>query len=39
MIPEYLASLSKSGRAHDADFAIGLVHYRLDTQQYFNGSW
>jgi apolipoprotein N-acyltransferase len=37
MIPEYLASLSKSGRAHDADFAIGLVHYRLDTQQYFNG--
>ena len=36
-IPEYLASLRKIGRAHDADFAIGLVNYQLTTQQYFNG--
>jgi len=37
MIPDYLASLRKMGRAHDAEFALGLVDYRQDTQQYFNG--
>ncbi|MEA3149610.1 MAG: apolipoprotein N-acyltransferase, partial [Gammaproteobacteria bacterium] len=36
-IPEYLASLRESGRAHDADFAIGLVNYEPATARYFNG--
>jgi apolipoprotein N-acyltransferase len=36
-IPEYLASLKASGRAHDADFAIGLVNFVPSTEQYFNG--
>lgn len=36
-IPDYLANLRRRGRAHDADFAIGLVDYRAATQQYFNG--
>jgi apolipoprotein N-acyltransferase len=36
-IPEYLESLRKDGRAHDADFAIGLVNYQPATQQFFNG--
>jgi apolipoprotein N-acyltransferase len=36
-IPEYLENLRKTGRAHDADFAIGLVNYQPETQQVFNG--
>jgi apolipoprotein N-acyltransferase len=36
-IPDYLRNLEEQGRAHDADFAIGLVDYRPATQQYFNG--
>jgi apolipoprotein N-acyltransferase len=36
-IPEYLANLRKTGRAHDAEFAIGLVNYVPEGQQYFNG--
>jgi apolipoprotein N-acyltransferase len=36
-IPDYLQRLEAQGRAHDADFAIGLVDYRPQTKQYFNG--
>jgi apolipoprotein N-acyltransferase len=36
-IPNYLAALKEQGRAHDADFAIGLVNYLPATKQYFNG--
>jgi apolipoprotein N-acyltransferase len=36
-IPEYLKNLQEQGRAHDADFAIGLVDYRPETKWYFNG--
>jgi apolipoprotein N-acyltransferase len=36
-IAGYLDGLRKSGRAHDADFAIGLVNYQPATQQFFNG--
>ncbi|MEO9053863.1 MAG: apolipoprotein N-acyltransferase [Steroidobacteraceae bacterium] len=36
-IPDYLRQLKELGRAHDADFAIGLVDYRPATKQYFNG--
>jgi apolipoprotein N-acyltransferase len=36
-IPEYLKNLQEQGRAHDADFAIGLVDYRAETKRYFNG--
>lgn len=36
-IPEYLATLRESGRAHGAEFAIGLVNYEPATHQYFNG--
>jgi len=36
-IPDYLMELREQGRAHDADFAIGLVNYRPETKQYFNG--
>ncbi len=36
-IPEYLARLRETGRAHHAEFAIGLVNYVTATQQYFNG--
>ncbi len=36
-IPDYLRQLKEQGRAHDADFAIGLVDYRPATKQYFNG--
>ncbi len=36
-IPDYLRDLNKAGRAHGADFAIGLVDYRLATQHYYNG--
>ena len=36
-IPDYLMKLEEQGRAHDADFAIGLVNYLPQTNQYFNG--
>lgn len=36
-ITDYLRNLDQLGRAHDADFAIGLVNYQLATKQYFNG--
>ncbi len=36
-IPDYLHQLKEQGRAHGADFAIGLVDYRPATKQYFNG--
>jgi len=36
-IPDYLHRLKEQGRAHDADFAIGLVDYQPATKQYFNG--
>jgi apolipoprotein N-acyltransferase len=32
-----LRRLQEQGRAHGADFAIGLVNYSADTQQYHNG--
>jgi apolipoprotein N-acyltransferase len=36
-IPDYLHELRSAGRAHDADFAIGLVDYQPETGRYFNG--
>jgi apolipoprotein N-acyltransferase len=36
-IPDYLRQLQTQGRAHDADFAIGLVNYDPATNRYFNG--
>jgi apolipoprotein N-acyltransferase len=36
-IQDYLQRLKEQGRAHDADFVIGLVNYHFDTKQYFNG--
>jgi apolipoprotein N-acyltransferase len=36
-IADYLQNLRDTGRAHDADFAIGLVNYEPATKQYFNG--
>ena len=36
-ITDYLQNLHDQGRAHDADFAIGLVDYQSATAQYFNG--
>jgi apolipoprotein N-acyltransferase len=36
-IKDYLQRLKEQGRAHDADFVIGLVNYQYDTKQYFNG--
>jgi apolipoprotein N-acyltransferase len=36
-IPDYLQNLRAAGRAHDADFAIGLVNYEPATGRYFNG--
>jgi apolipoprotein N-acyltransferase len=36
-IPDYLRGLRDAGRAHDADFAIGLVNYLPSTMQFFNG--
>jgi apolipoprotein N-acyltransferase len=36
-IPEYLDALQAAGRAHGADFAIGMVNYLPATEQYFNG--
>ncbi len=37
LIPDYLQDLATAGRAHGADFAIGLVNYQVATAQYFNG--
>jgi apolipoprotein N-acyltransferase len=36
-LQDYLDKLREQGRAHDADFAIGLVNFDVDTMQYFNG--
>jgi apolipoprotein N-acyltransferase len=36
-IPDYLQNLRTAARAHDADFAIGLVNYEPATNRYFNG--
>jgi apolipoprotein N-acyltransferase len=36
-IPEYLHDLKERGRAHGADFAIGLVDYDERTKEYRNG--
>jgi apolipoprotein N-acyltransferase len=36
-IQDYLKELAQQGRAHDADFAIGLVDYRPQSKEYFNG--
>jgi len=36
-ISAYLEDLRRTGRAHHADFAIGLVNHLPDSTQYFNG--
>jgi apolipoprotein N-acyltransferase len=36
-LQEYLSTLRAQGRAHQADFAIGLVNFNVETAQYFNG--
>jgi apolipoprotein N-acyltransferase len=36
-ISDYLADLRTMGRAHGAEFAIGLVNFLPATEQYFNG--
>ena len=36
-IPDYLRRLQEQGRAHGADFAIGLVNYESKTEQFHNG--
>jgi len=36
-ITDYLQNLRTTARAHDADFAIGLVNYEPATGRYFNG--
>jgi len=36
-LTDYLEALRKAGRAHEADFAIGLVRYDTQTGQYRNG--
>jgi apolipoprotein N-acyltransferase len=36
-IQDYLRQLQSQGRAHDADFAIGLVNYNPEAKQYHNG--
>jgi apolipoprotein N-acyltransferase len=36
-IPDYLRALQDLGRAHGADFAIGLVNYDSASKKYFNG--
>ena len=35
LIPDYLRRLKEEGRAHGADFAIGLVNYRAGDQAVF----
>jgi apolipoprotein N-acyltransferase len=37
LIPDYLRRLQEEGRAHGADFAIGLVNYETATKRFFNG--
>jgi apolipoprotein N-acyltransferase len=37
LIPDYLRRLPEEGRAHGADFAIGLVNYEVETKRFFNG--
>ena len=36
-IQDYLRQLQSQGRAHDADFAIGLVNFNPEAKQYHNG--
>jgi apolipoprotein N-acyltransferase len=36
-LSDYLQNLTREGRAHHADFAIGLVNYEVATQRYYNG--
>ncbi|HEV7613428.1 MAG TPA: apolipoprotein N-acyltransferase [Steroidobacteraceae bacterium] len=36
-IQDYLERLHAQGRAHGADFAIGLVNYEPQTKHYYNG--
>ncbi len=36
-IQDFLRSLQEQGRAHGADFAIGLVDYSPESKQYHNG--
>ncbi|GAC1300153.1 MAG: hypothetical protein NVSMB15_09260 [Steroidobacteraceae bacterium] len=36
-VPDYLQRLQEQGRAHGADFAIGLVNYEPQSAQYYNG--
>jgi apolipoprotein N-acyltransferase len=36
-IQDYLRDLKEQGGVHNADFAIGLVNYRPETKQFFNG--
>jgi apolipoprotein N-acyltransferase len=36
-IPDYLRRLQEQGRAHDADFAIGLVNFEPAAKRYYNG--
>jgi apolipoprotein N-acyltransferase len=37
LIPHYLQRLALDGRAHNAEFAIGLVTYQPETKQFRNG--
>ena len=37
LIPDFLRRLQEEGRAHGADFAIGLVNYEMATKRFFNG--
>jgi len=36
-LPDYLDALQAAGRAHHADFAIGLVNYDPQAKAYYNG--
>jgi apolipoprotein N-acyltransferase len=36
-LKEYLQALQAAGRQHGADFALGLVNYQPETDQYYNG--
>jgi apolipoprotein N-acyltransferase len=36
-IQDYLQNLQQQGRAHHADFAIGLVTFRKETKKFYNG--
>jgi len=37
LLKDYLRQLEEQGRAHDADFAIGLVDFNAQTAQFHNG--